>query len=161
MGSSTNKKTTCEKWLLLRGTRFKRKNKDFRVSNYGPSFIENPSNSKEFTMTAVNKTENANPEGSIVETTIDPWQELKTGFKGIRLLKNPIRLKEIRDSAQQLKADYIEQIARLNGQLPDISDELDKLSAQHSIKGLEDRISAIEKNLAGINTRVEELVEES
>ncbi len=103
---------------------------------------------------------NANPDESIVEPTIDPWQKLQTGFKGIRLLKNPTRLKEIRDSALQLKADYNEQIARLNGQLPDISDELDELSAQHSIKRLEERISAIDENLARITSRVKELVAE-
>lgn len=111
-------------------------------------------------MTNHNSEESQKVEEQIVEVTIDPWQKLQTGFKGIRLLKNPTRLKEIRDSALQLKADYNEQIARLNGQLPDISDELDELSAQHSIKGLEDRISAINKNLAGITSRVKKLVAE-
>ena len=111
-------------------------------------------------MTTREKNENENPEQPIVETTLDPWQALQAGFKGIRLLKNPIRMKEIRDSAQQLKADYNKQIAKLNGQLPDISDKLDGWAAQCNIKELEDRISAIDKNLAGIDSRVEELVEE-
>jgi len=111
-------------------------------------------------MTDRNDTTQSQVEDITTETVVDPWHKLQTGFKGIRLLKNPIRLKEIRDSAQQLKAEYNEQIARLNGQLPDISDELDELSAQHSIKRLEDRISAIDKNLAGITSRVKELVAE-
>ena len=94
------------------------------------------------------------------ETVVDPWHKLQAGFKGIRLLKNPTRLKEIRDSALQLKADYNEQIARLNGQIPNISDDLDELSAQHSIKGLEKRITAIGNNLAVITSRAKELVAE-
>ena len=104
--------------------------------------------------------ENHNPEQSIVETTIDPWQVLQNGFKGIRLLKKPTRLKEIRDSAQQLKADYKEQITKLDSQLTGMSDLLDKLSAQDNIKRLKDRISAIDKNLADITSRAKELVKE-
>jgi predicted nucleic acid-binding Zn-ribbon protein len=107
-----------------------------------------------------NDNENQNPEQSIVETTIDPWQVLQTGFKGIRLLKNPTRIKEIRDLANLQKVDYNEQITKLDSQLQQMSDPLDKLSAQQRITELKQKISAIDKNLAGINSRVEELVEE-
>jgi len=112
-------------------------------------------------MTNRNDTTQSQADDMTPDVVIDPWHKLQTGFKGIRLLKNPTRLKEIRDSARQLKADYNEQIARLNGQLPDISDELDELSAQRSIKGLEGRISTIDKNLKGITSRVKKLVAEN
>lgn len=101
---------------------------------------------------------NANPDESIVEATIDPWQELQTGFKGIRLLKNPTRILEIRNNAQLLKVDYNEQITTLDSQLEHMSDPLDKLSVQHRITGLKKRISAIDRNLAVIASRVKELV---
>ena len=105
--------------------------------------------------------ENQNPEGSIVETTIDPWQELQTGFKGIRLLKNPTRILEIRNKAQQLEANYTEQITTLDNQYKQLSDPLAKLSAQKRITELKKKISTIVKNLAGIASRVEVLVKES
>jgi len=111
-------------------------------------------------MSVINKTENTNPEGSLVETTIDPWQELQTGFKGIRLLKNPTRLLEIRNKAQQLKADYKEQITTLDSQYKQLSDPLVKLSAQQKITELKQKISAIDTNLAGITSRVKVLVAE-
>ena len=112
-------------------------------------------------MTDRNDTTQSHADDMTPDVVIDPWHKLQTGFKGIRLLKNPIRLKEIRYSARQLKADYNEQIARLSGQLSDISDELDELSAQRSIKGLEGRISTIDKNLKGITSRVKKLVAEN
>lgn len=104
---------------------------------------------------------NANPDESIVEPTIDPWQKLQNGFKGIRLLKNPTRLLEIRNKAQQLKADYKEQITTLDSQYKQLSDPLVKLSAQQKITELKQKISAIDTNLAGITSRVTELVKVS
>jgi len=112
-------------------------------------------------MTNHNSENTQQVEEQIVEKTIDPWQKLQNGFKGIRILRNPIRLKEIRDSAHQLKAEYNEQITTLDSQYKRLSDPLDKLSAQRSITELKKKISTIDKNLAGIVSRVEELVKES
>jgi len=105
--------------------------------------------------------ENTTPEQSIVETTIDPWQKLQNGFKGIRLLKNATRILEIRNNAQQLRDDYSKQIATLDSQYKQLSDPLVKLSAQQKITELKQKISAIDTNLAGITSRVTELVKES
>ena len=111
-------------------------------------------------MTSHNSENTPQVEEQIVETTIDPWRKLQAGFKGIRLLKKPTRLKEIRDSAQQLKAEYKEQITKLGSQLTGMSDLLDKLTAQDNIKRLKDRISAIDNNLADITSRVKVLAKE-
>ena len=109
----------------------------------------------------VNANANANTEESMVEKPIDPWQKLQAGFKGIRLLKNPTRLKEIRDLAHELKPDFNKQVVALDNQQKQLSDPLDKLSAQRSITELKKKISTIDTNLAGIVSRVEELVKES
>jgi len=107
------------------------------------------------------KKENENSDRELVGTIIDPWQKLQNGFKGIRLLKNPTRILDIRNEAQQLKADYNEQVTTLNSQYKQLSDPLVKLSAQRSITELKKKISTIDTNLAGIVSRVEELVKES
>ncbi len=102
--------------------------------------------------------ENQNPEQSIVEKTIDPWRVLQNGFKGIRLLKNPTRILEIRNDAQKLKVEYNEQVTSLDNQLQHMSDPLEKLSTQQRITELKQKISAIDNNLEGIISRVKELV---
>jgi len=111
-------------------------------------------------MTDRNDTTQSQVEDITTETVVDPWHKLQNGFKGIRLLKKPTRLKEIRDSAQQLKAEYKEQITKLGSQLTGMSDLLDKLTAQDNIKRLKDRISAIDNNLADITSRVKVLAKE-
>ena len=95
------------------------------------------------------------------EVVIDPWRDLQSGFKGIHFLENPTRLKEIRDLAHKLKADFNEQVIALGSQQKQMSDSLDKLSAQRRITELKKKISTIDTNLAGIVSRVEELVKKS
>jgi len=112
-------------------------------------------------MTDRNDTTQSQADDMTPDVVIDPWHKLQTGFKGIRLLKNPTRLKEIRDSAHELKADFNKQVVALDNQQKQLSDPLDKLSAQRSITELKKKISTIDTNLAGIVSRVEELVKES
>ena len=112
-------------------------------------------------MNTEEKNDNQNQEQTTAEVKIDPWHELQNGFKGIRLLKNPIRLKEIRDLAHKLKTDFNKQVVSLDNQQKQMSDELDQFTAQHKIKELKGRISTIDEYLGEIQKRVRTLISEN
>ena len=109
-------------------------------------------------MTDRNDTTQSQADDMTSDVVIDPWHKLQTGFKGIRLLKNPTRIKEIRDLAHELKADFNKQVVSLDDQQKQMSDELDQLSAKHEISALKDRISTIDKYLDDIQDRVKDLL---
>ena len=112
-------------------------------------------------MTDRNDTTQSQADDMTPDVVIDPWYKLQTGFKGIRLLKNPTRIKEIRDLAHELKTELNKQVDTLDNQQKQMSDHLDKLSAQHELSELKKRIIVIDKYLDVIQDRVEELISEN
>ena len=88
-----------------------------------------------------------------------PWEKLAIGLRSVRLLKNPVRLRELRDNAIKMKADFQEEIVSLETRLTHEADPLDKLADTKEIETKQDRIKTIDKGLAGIQARATKLTE--
>lgn len=89
-----------------------------------------------------------------------PWEKLAIGLRSVRLMKDPVRLRQLREKAKEMKAEFHEEINSLKTQLTNEADPLDKLADTKEIEKMQKRIETIDKGLANIQSRAAALTGE-
>ncbi len=101
------------------------------------------------------------PKKDIPKKEKTPWEKLAIGLRSVRLLKDPVRLRELRGDANMMKVEFQKEVNSLETKLTHEADPLEKLADTKEIEKVNKYISTIDKGLVSIQSRATALTEEN